>query len=147
MKDCETCGNEIPDIATTCRFCGTHQHTKAPAGSREKIRSVNVEAGLPSITEGLVRLEGDIMRAKQAGIRVVRVIHGWGSTGTGGKLRDACRAFLQRQLAAKRIRSIVHGDDYSRSAVSARELMSRWPDLKASERSDTNNPGITFVEL
>ena len=91
--------------------------------------------------------EGDIMRAKQAGIRVVRVIHGWGSTGTGGKLRDACRAFLQRQLAAKRIRSIVHGDDYSRSAVSARELMSRWPDLKASERSDTNNPGITFVEL
>lgn len=147
MKDCETCGNEIPDIATTCRFCGTHQHTSTPVGPRDKIRSVNVEIGLPSTTEGLLRLEADITRAKQAGIRVVRVIHGWGSTGTGGKLRDACRAFLRRQLAARRIKSIVYGEDYSRAAVSARDLMARWPDLKARERSDTNNPGITFVEL
>ncbi len=77
----------------------------------------------------------------------MRVIHGWGSTGSGGKLRNECRAYLRRQLAAKRIKAIVHGEDYSRATVSGREMMARWPDLETSERSDSNNPGITFVQL
>lgn len=59
----------------------------------------------------------------------------------------ACRSFLRRELAAKRVKAIVPGEDYSRATAAGRELMSRYHELRANERPDANNPGITFVEL
>jgi hypothetical protein len=147
MKNCDTCGNEMPEMSMVCHFCGSHQRAKTPAGSRERLRTVNIEAGMPSVEDGLARLEGDLLRAKQSGVRVVRVIHGWGSTGTGGALRDACRAFLKRKLAVRQIAKVIHGEDYSRTTNAGRDLMNRCPELRGSERSDSQNPGITFVEL
>jgi len=81
------------------------------------------------------------------GVRVLRVIHGWGSSGTGGKLRDACRFFLYQEMKAKRLKGVLPGDDYSRAALAGRALMSRYEELRSSERSDAQNPGITMVEL
>jgi hypothetical protein len=109
--------------------------------------TANVEAGMPSVDEGIKRLDGELRRAKQSGVRVVRVIHGWGSTGTGGALHDACRAFLKRKLATRQIANVIYGEDYSRTTNAGRELMDRCPELRGSERSDSQNPGITFVVL
>ncbi|MGD0621760.1 MAG: Smr/MutS family protein [Thermacetogeniaceae bacterium] len=147
MKNCDTCGNEMPEMSMSCRFCGSHQRERTRTGSRERLRTVNIEAGMPSVEDGLARLEGDLVRAKQSGVRVVRVIHGWGSTGTGGALRDACRAFLKRKLTALQIANVIHGEDYSRATSAGRDLMNRCPELRGSERSDSQNPGITFVEF
>lgn len=147
MKDCDTCGNEIPDPAAVCRFCGSRQTPSARPLPREKIRTVSVKDAMPTVEEGLARLEAELARAKASGATVVRVIHGYGSSGKGGALRDACRAFLAREARAGRIRSFVPGDDYSRATVAGRNLMGKWPDLKAAERTDSGNPGITMVEV
>lgn len=147
MKDCEICGNEIAVTAATCPFCGSAQRAGSVAGPRQRMRTINIEAGHPTVEEGLDRLRADLALARAAGVRVARVIHGWGSSGTGGKLRDACRALLRRELGARRLRTVIAGDDYSRGAVAARDLMRRCPELKPGERSDTGNPGITLVEL
>ncbi len=147
MKDCDTCGNEIADTAGVCRFCGSVQHVTSKRSHRAKIQNVNVETGLPSVEEGVARLKRDIASARHSGVRVLRVIHGWGSSGKGGKLRDACRSFLSRELQAKRLKLVLPGDEYSRRAIAGRDLMSRYEDLKSSERSDSQNPGITMVEL
>jgi hypothetical protein len=147
MKDCDTCGNEIPDLELVCRFCGTRQAAVVRPLPKERVRTVSVEAGMPSAEAALVRLEGGLARARAAGAKVVRVIHGWGSSGKGGALRDACRRFLAAELKAKRIKSFVPGDGYSRATLAGRDLMGRVPDLKAAERTDRGNPGITMVEL
>ena len=129
-----------------CRFCNSPQSAQSKPGSRERLRTIDVKAGMPLVEEGLARLERDLTRAMQAGVRVVRVIHGYGSTGKGGKLRDACRVFLRRMLKAGQITSVLPGEEYSRATNLGRNLMSRCPDLRNSERSDSQNPGITFVE-
>jgi hypothetical protein len=148
MKECDTCGNEIPDASMQCQFCGSRQTSVGRAfGPREPVRTINVEDGMPTVEQALARLERELLRARQSGARVVRVIHGWGSSGTGGRLRLACRAFLQREMAAGRIRRVVEGDDYSRAANMGRDLQRRCQDLRDSERTDRHNPGITFVEL
>lgn len=148
MKDCETCGNEIPDSEFQCRFCGSHQRlTRTQARSANNVRTVNIEANRPSVDEALERLESELARARQSSVRIIRLIHGWGSSGTGGKLREACRTYLQSKLGARQIKGVVPGDDYSRATVGGRRLMEKCPSLRASERSDAQNPGITFIEL
>lgn len=147
IKNCVRCGNEIPDIATSCHFCGSRQGARKQTGQYERLRTANIEAGMPSVEEGIARLEGELVRARQSGVRVLRVIHGWGSTGTGGALRDACRAFLKRKLSSRQIAAILYGDDYYPSTDEGQELMNRCPELRNSIRSDNHNPGITFIVL
>ena len=61
-----------------------------------RVRTINIESGMPTVEEGRGRLERKLDDARQRGVRVVRVIHGWGSSGKGGQLRSACRALLHR---------------------------------------------------
>lgn len=150
MKVCSTCGNDIPQTAGQCRFCGAFQAAPAvrsPARGRNAVTTVNIKAGLPAVDEGIARLEDEIMRAKHSGVRLVRVIHGWGSGGSEGKLKKACRALLKQKKETGRVKSFLPGEEYSRDNPAARNLANRYPELLDSERTDRHNPGITFVEL
>ena len=147
MKDCETCGNEIPDAATVCRYCNSPQSKRVTKPPRERLRTINIKDGMPLVDQGLARLESELTLAMQSRVIVVRVIHGYGSTGRGGALREACRAYLSRLMKAGQITSYLPGEEYSKSTNAGRKLLSRCPDLSSSESSDRLNPGITFVEL
>ncbi|MDI6809126.1 MAG: Smr/MutS family protein [Candidatus Eisenbacteria bacterium] len=147
-KECEVCGNEIPLDSLRCRFCGSQQRGQRwVAAPREKIRTVNLKAGMPTVEEGLERLICEIHRARQSEIKLLRIIHGWGSSGRGGKLRNAVRRFLQDQLKAKRIRSCLAGDKFARDGAAGSKLLADYPELRRTQRTDIENPGITFVEL
>ena len=148
MKTCGTCGESIAPQSAVCPFCETPQ---APDPSDRAggppVRNLDVEAGLPTVAEALRRLETQLDRARTDGVRVVRVIHGWGSaSGGGGKIRTAARQWLQRQLDARRIRSVCFGDHYTHTSPEGRDFLRRHPALRPSERTDRENPGITFVE-
>ena len=146
-KDCETCGNPIPAASADCRFCGSRQNGGNQAKPREKVRTVNLEAGMPTVEEALATLDARISRAMSDGVRLLRVIHGYGSTGRGGKIRAAWRAVLHRKLASRQASAVICGEDYLPASLAARDLVRRFPELKTSERTDADNPGITFVEL
>ena len=149
MKTCDVCGEEIAPGSAVCPFCETPQQPD-PAGRAggPPVRNLDIEAGLPTVAEALRRLEAQLDRARADGVRVVRVIHGWGSSsGGGGKIRAAARQWLQGQLERGRIRSYLPGDRYPRALPEGRDFLRRHPALRASENSDRNNPGITFVEL
>ncbi|HHX86945.1 MAG TPA: hypothetical protein GX693_02060 [Firmicutes bacterium] len=147
-KTCSICGNDIPERSTRCRYCSSSQ----PLGARSPVRrkyiyTVNLEVGFPSVVEGLTKLETELLRAEHSGVHLIRVIHGWGSGGVGGKLKEACRVFLRQKVAARQIKSYLPGEDYSRESPAGRRLINRYPKLRGSERSDRYNQGITFVEL
>lgn len=78
---------------------------------------------------------------------MVRIVHGYGSTGVGGEIRVAVRRQLQAMLAAKKIMSFLPGDDYSERTNAGSALISRHYALRTSLKTDKNNPGITFVEM
>ncbi len=147
-KLCPICGNDILEGAGRCHYCNSIllPGTRSPV-RRNFIYTTNLEAGLPSVEEGLDRLETELLRAKHSGVHLMRVIHGWGSGGTGGKLREACRVFLRQKVAAGQIRSFLAGEDYCRGNPAGKKLIERYPKLRKSERSDRHNKGITFVEL
>ena len=99
------------------------------------------------MAQALERLERDLREARACEAKVVRVIHGYGSSGRGGKIRDAVRRELGRKLARGEVRAVVPGENYSSTTNAGRDLLSRFKELKTTERSDTHNPGLTIVEM
>jgi hypothetical protein len=146
-KDCETCGNPIPAQAFTCQFCNSAQSVENFPKTRERVIRSNLEAGLPTVEQALERLERDLREARACEAKVVRIIHGYGSSGRGGKIRDAVRRELGRKLARGEVWAVVPGESYSSTTNSGRDLLSRFKELKTTVRSDTNNPGLTLIEI
>jgi Smr domain len=107
---------------------------------------MRLRAGLPTVAQALERLERDLREARACEAKVVRVIHGYGSSGRGGKIRDAVRRELGRKLARGEVKDVTPGENYSSTTNSGRDLLSRFKELKTTERSDSLNPGLTIVE-
>ena len=146
-KDCEICGNRIPSQAFTCQFCNSSQSVENFPKTRERVIRSNLEAGLPTVEQALERLERDLREARSCGAKLVRIIHGYGSSGRGGKIRDAVRRELGRKLARGEVKAVTPGENYSSTTNSGRDLLCRFKELKTTERSDNSNPGLTIVEI
>ena len=148
MKACITCGNEIGDQVWKCPFCEQTQTGQPPEPVRQlAVWSINLKEGLPTVAGALAKLKRELNEAKSERRKLVRIIHGYGSTGVGGEIRLAVRKQLQTLLSAKKIQSFLPGDDYSDRTIAGNALVSRHYALRSSLKTDKNNPGITFVEL
>jgi len=149
MKPCTTCGNDIADDAWRCQWCGSQQTGAAPRPRRKRPRivTVDLEAGRPTVAQAMRRMESELMAARTLGARVVRLIHGYGSSGTGGRIRTAALSLLRRMQRRGLISAFLPGDEYSELSDATRELLARHPGLEAGLRTDRLNPGITLVEL
>lgn len=147
MKTCATCGETIAPQSIVCPYCETPQVPGPGRGPGPAVRTLDIEAGLPTVEEALRRLEAQLDRARADGVQVVRIIHGWGSSsGGGGRIRAAARQWLQRQREAGRIQCVFPGDHYTHTSPAGRDFLRRHPALRPAERTDRENPGITFVE-
>jgi DNA-nicking Smr family endonuclease len=111
------------------------------------VRTVNLKEGMPAVSEGLARLEKELLQARDSGVGLLRIIHGYGSGGIGGSLKAACRRCLREMLDRRQVKSILPGEEYSAAGGAGSQLVNRYPALKESRRTDEGNPGITFVEL
>ena len=107
----------------------------------------NLENGMPTVEQALERFRRRLSEASASGAKVLKVIHGYGSSGRGGKIRDAVRRELGRMLARGEVAAVVAGEEYSSTTIAGRDLLSRFKELKATERPDSSNHGITLVEL
>ncbi len=147
MKICYTCGNELNNDAWKCPYCNSVQSEKNLTVLKNKIANVDLEKGMPAVVEAVARMKSELISLKKEGVKLVRLIHGWGSSGRGGKIKTAIKKHLGILKRKKMISSFTYGDEYSENTIRGRDLMSKYPELKHSLKSDTNNPGITIVEI
>ncbi|HMD98047.1 MAG TPA: hypothetical protein VKM93_12060 [Terriglobia bacterium] len=109
-----------------------------------KARVLNLENGLPTVDEGRKRLLEEVKRNKQDGA-VLKVIHGYGSSGTGGKLREGVRKSLLLRRKEGAIQAYVWGENWDAFDETARLILDRCPDLRRDPDLARGNPGITIV--
>ena len=155
MKNCTTCGNQIQSSARQCPYCEQPQaivsrepkpKSKPKSKAKRTIVTVNLEEGRPFVEDALRRMDRQFYEARLGGTAVVRLIHGYGSSGTGGAIKQAVRTELEAALRHGTIKQYVSGEDYQHSAI-GRNLRSRFSELKECLRTDQGNPGITLVEV
>ena len=139
-RRCRRCGqsssNRIECIVCGNPFAG---EPRWPA-----LLNVNLEVDHPPLEEAQRRLEDVLGRARFHGVKVLRLIHGHGSSGRGGIIRLEIRRQLQRHLDASHIAAWHSGESLSPGTLLWNDLVKRFAELGVS---DAENPGITLVEI
>lgn len=111
------------------------------------VRTFNVEADLPSLDEARRRVIAEIRRAKSGGLRVLKVIHGWGSSGKGGKLCHGLRKSFALRKKEGVIRDFVPGENFSIFNPTVLALLDAVPELRGDPDLNQTNEGMTVVWL
>ena len=109
--------------------------------------TINLEDGMPTVEQAQRRLTGELGRARGSGAKAVKLIHGYGSTGVGGKLRIGIRQFLGTKKRQNTIRLFVSGEDWDIFHADSRQLLEQCPELSRDRDLGRGNPGITIVLL
>jgi len=108
---------------------------------------VNLEAGMPTVATALAQLSQSLRTAKANGAHVVKLIHGYGSSGKGGSIRSAARRELEERKRRGQIVSYIPGEDFSPFSEDARQAVYRCPELAKDRDYSRTNHGITIVIL
>lgn len=112
-----------------------------------KMLIINLEHGLPTVDQASHRLAGELIRARAQGAKAVKLIHGYGSSGVGGKLRIGIRSVLADRKRRGEIREAVPGENWSIFDEGARRILEAHPDLSKDRDFERGNAGITIVLL
>ena len=102
---------------------------------------------MPSVQEALQRLEREIGLARQQKHPLLKVIHGYGSTGAGGEIRIAVQKRLHELAETGQIRGCIFGENWSKTDDATWRLWQTQSDLKRDPDLGRRNQGITVVWL
>ena len=110
-----------------------------------KIKVANLEENRPTVEQMRMQLERVLISARHERIEILKLIHGYGSSGVGGKLRVAVRASLASYKEVGKIREFIAGEDFRISNEATWALVKRNPELKQDRDLGRENKGITLV--
>ncbi len=111
------------------------------------IRFYNVEAGMPVLDEARRLVMAEIKKARREGARVLKVIHGYGSTGKGGTLRFGLRKSFVLRKKEGVIKDFIPGDDFTIFNEHVLDLLAVAPGLRGDPDLGAANEGVTFLWL
>ena len=117
------------------------------SGTAGEIKTVNLKSDLPSVQEALSRLDRELAFARQERIALLKIVHGYGSSGTGGDIRMAVQRRLHELETAGEISGCIFGENWSKSDEVTWRLLRAKPELKADRDLGRRNEGISIVVM
>ena len=102
---------------------------------------------MPQAHEALQRLDRELAQARQENAKLLKLVHGYGSTGAGGDIRIAVQKRLMELAQNAQIRGCIFGENWSKSDDVAWKLLQQNPGLKSDSDLGRRNRGITIVLL
>ena len=97
------------------------------------LREVDLERGMPTVDQAVKQLTFYLHNSRAQGYKVLKLIHGYGSSGTGGRIRVEVRKYLGRLAARGEVRALSPGR--------------LCGELRRDRDLDRHNNGVTFVIL
>ena len=106
------------------------------------MKIVNLEQGMPTVSEAISMLENELRTCKRQNRKCLKLIHGYGSSGKGGKIRVGVRKYLSEQNS---IKLYITGENFTIFDENTRKAFISCPELRKDEDLDRYNNGVTFV--
>ena len=111
------------------------------------LREVNIKSDMPTADDAVRRITYNIKNAGAFGVSVIKLIHGYGSTGKGGAIRTKSRKYLESQKKRGLIKDYIAGEDFSIFNKATLEAFLVCDDLRRDSDIERHNNGVTFVVL
>jgi len=111
------------------------------------IRTYNVEAGLPVLDEARRLVIAEIRRAKREGVKVLKVIHGYGSSGKGGVLCVGLRKSFGLRKKEGVIKDFIVGEKFTIFNPTVLAMLEAVPELRGDPDLSATNEGVTILWL
>ncbi len=92
-------------------------------------------------------MQEQIRRCKREGVRVLKVIHGYGSSGKGGTLCVGLRKSFVLRKKEGVILDFFAGEDFSIFKPPVLNLLEAVPELRNDPDLDATNEGVTILWL
>jgi hypothetical protein len=141
--ECPNCGNPR-GLLGECRQCGSEE---LPVPHSDTM-VLNLKFDSPSAEEALDRLTTGIRRAAEVGIKAIILIHGYGASGEGGKIKWAVHDALENNFFSDRVDEYHFGEQTAFGSEAYHALLRRRPGLKAYlKHFKEGNAGMTVLIL
>ena len=111
------------------------------------LREVNIKYDMPTADQAVKRTTYEIENARRTGISCVKIVHGYGSHGKGGKIRTEVRRYLDNEFRQGRIRGYIAGEDFSIFDSDTRQAFQACGELRQDHDLERHNNGVTIVIL
>jgi hypothetical protein len=102
---------------------------------------------MPRVHTALQRMDRELVLARQSKLKLLKVIHGYGSTGAGGDIRVAVQKRLREMAENGQIRGCIFGENWATSDDDAWRLLQSQTELKSDSDLGRCNRGITIILL
>ena len=137
------CGNPRGMLGE-CRQCGSDE-MPLPHGDTMVL---NLKFDSPSAEAALERLTVGLRRASEVGIKVVILIHGYGASGEGGKIKRAVHDALENNYFSDRVDEYHFGEQTAFGSEAYHALLRRRTGLKSYlKHFKEGNAGMTVLIL
>lgn len=73
------------------------------------LKTVNLEEGMPLVDAAIRRATFELKSGRRMGLTAIKFIHGYGSSGNGGRIRVELQKYLTRLQNKREIRLFVPG--------------------------------------
>ncbi len=108
---------------------------------------INIEHGRPKVESAIMKLKLEMSTLRRIGVHTVKIIHGYGSTGTGGVIRTNARQYLCEQIQAGKIKAFCPGESFGPFEANGRKMVALDSGLRQDPDWGRQNDGITIVIL
>ena len=111
------------------------------------MKTYDIKSDLPTVLEAGKRLADAIRDAKNQKLKVVKILHGYGSSGIGGSIRVAIRKSLRNKVSKTEIKAFIPGEAFA-TTMGFDEIIKTYEHLlKGDSDYKKMNDGITYVIL
>ncbi|MBQ3048196.1 MAG: hypothetical protein IJD48_04200 [Clostridia bacterium] len=109
---------------------------------------INVESFKLTVNEALAMVETEIDSLRLLNKHVVlKVVHGYGSSGSGGEIKKHLPIFLSQLKAKNKIIDFVSNSSFSSLNQKYKTYTKMFPELVLDKDLANLNPGITLIFL
>lgn len=109
--------------------------------------TINLEAGLPTVEEARRRMLDRLNESRSPQVKLTVIIHGYGSSGVGGEIRQEVRKTLARLRNQGKLKYVIWGENFSMFDEATQKAVEACPPLSRNAHYAKGNEGITVVVL
>ena len=111
------------------------------------IQVVDVKSDMPMADRAVRRVHNALVAARASGAAALKIVHGYGSAGVGGRIRSEARKYLEDQRRRGKLRGVIPGEAFSIFDQATLRAFEFCPDLRRDSDLGRENNGVTIVVL